>query len=90
MPNKSKLTKKTVPRGCHEVGAQYVDALTCQHALVDKWNIPGERITTLEGKGYGPMFLDIFEVFGVSDIHFKFNLRCEINMLLWSMEYSRW
>ena len=33
--------------------------------------------------------LDIFEVFGVSDIYFKFNLRYEINMLLWSMEYNQ-
>jgi len=45
-----KLTKKTVPTGCHEVGAQYVDALTRQHALVDKRNIPGEGIFNLEGE----------------------------------------
>ena len=51
-PTLSKLTKKTVPTGSHEVGAQYVDALTCQHALVDKRNVPGERIATLEGKRF--------------------------------------
>ena len=43
-----KLTKKTVPSCCYKVGAQDVDALTRDHALIYNIYVPEENKPTEE------------------------------------------
>ena len=38
-----KLTEKAVPSWCYKVGAQDIDALTSEHTLIYKIDVPTEK-----------------------------------------------